>query len=548
MSGPAHTPDPIRHVVLLILENRSFDQMLGSLREIYPGLDGVDPDNPRSNVDMEGRSYVQAPTRIRRLPEWDPHHEVPDVAVQLSDHNGGFVRDFSQKYPDSTPAARACIMGYYPLDFLPATHRLARNFTICERWFASLPGPTWPNRFFALSGTSNGRVNMPGDGTHKLDLPGFFQQTQTTLFDRLNERGIHWKVFFHDIPQSAVLASQRKPHNAARYFYVDQFYEDARGPDADFPQFSFIEPDYLGFEQNDAHPPHDILRSERLVADVYNAIRANEALWASTLLVVICDEHGGFYDHVEPPLAIPPDDCHEEYSFARLGVRVPALLVSPWVDAGVETTQFDHTSLLKYLTDKWGLGPLGRRTAAANSIAVALQRHQPRSVALTRIELTPEELNPQDPEADARALGELSGHQKALQKLGEYLKEQGVEVLPRTVSWLARATMAVREFLLGLQDGLFDVPPDFKVSIAEPDKLATDRDCATRDNVAEFLMRMKRGAPLTIQKRLADPALSDAERRHAVQTLALISKRNFHKEPDAMANAQRWLASRGRPA
>jgi phospholipase C len=102
-------------------------------------------------------------------------------------------------------------MGYYPLDFLPGLHALARNFTICDRWFASLPGPTWPNRFFALTGTSNGRVNMPDDGTHKADLPGFFQQTQDTIFDRLNERAIHWKVYFHDIPQTTCSPTSGSP-------------------------------------------------------------------------------------------------------------------------------------------------------------------------------------------------------------------------------------------------------------------------------------------------------------------------------------------------
>jgi phospholipase C len=197
-------------------------------------------------------------------------------------------------------------MGYYPLNFLPGLHALARNFTICDHWFASLPGPTWPNRFFALTGTSNGRVNMPDDGTHKRDLPGFFQQTQDTLFDRLNDQAVHWKVYFHDIPQTAVLTRQREPHNVARYFYIDEYYDDARGHEEEFPQFCLIEPAYTARAENDDHPPHDIMRSQKLIADVYNALRANDPLWKSTLLIVFYDEHGGFFDHIEPPAATPP--------------------------------------------------------------------------------------------------------------------------------------------------------------------------------------------------------------------------------------------------
>jgi phospholipase C len=131
------------------------------------------------------------------------------------------------------------------------------------------------------------------------------------------------------------------------------------------------------------------MKAEKLIADVYNAIRGNEDLWKSTLLIVFYDEHGGFYDHVEPPSAVPPDEHREEYSFDRLGVRVPSLLVSPWVDRRVEAVQFDHTSVLKYLTEKWQLRPLpSRRVAVARSIGVALTRMTARENTIQRIVLT----------------------------------------------------------------------------------------------------------------------------------------------------------------
>ncbi len=542
MSGAAR--DPIRHVVHLILENRSFDQMLGCLQAVYPQLDGVDPNNPRSNADARGTVFAQTPMTERQMLKWDPHHEVDHVAKQLADHNAGFVRDFSEAYPDSTDTARGYIMGYYPLDFLPALHPLARNFAICDRWFSSLPGPTWPNRFFALSGTSNGRVNMPDDGTHKADLAGYFQQTQNTLFDRLNDAAVHWKVYFHDIPQTTVFAHQRQPHNVARYFYIDQFFRDAAGIESNFPQYCLIEPQFMGYGQNDAHPPHDIMRAEKLIADLYNALRANEALWHSTLFIVMYDEHGGFYDHVEPPPAVPPDDANpKEYSFDRLGVRVPALLISPWVSAGVEHTQFDHTSVLRYLTDKWKLGPLGRRTANATSIGVVLKEPAPRIVPLSRIELSAGDLNPPDPHKEEEAFGAVTSHQAALQKLAGYLEGEAFRNVPIYMAALARIAEALKSGFQTVLEWALGEPTGFPVSLAEPDKLSDQETVQAKDAAAKFIMRAKRYAALGLEDWIRAPNLSPDQRRQSLQTLALISGRNFHKEDgEGLANAQAWLA------
>src|SRR5262245_17428732 len=256
-------------------------------------------------------------------------------------------------------------MGYYPRGTLQALQTLGEHFTVCERWHASVPGPTWTNRLFALSGTSLGRVEMPHPEKLKLNLHRY---EQDTIFDRLNEGKISWVVFHGDVPLSLLFENQRKLKNFARYHSYDSFAEFVEKPEAGFPSFVLIEPDYLGAEANDDHPPHDVVRGERLIADVYNTLRRNDALWNATLLVVLFDEHGGFYDHVAPPAAVPPDEHDEEYDFKLLGLRVPALLVSPWVERTISSTVFDHTSLLRYLIDKWSLGELGARTANANSI------------------------------------------------------------------------------------------------------------------------------------------------------------------------------------
>src|SRR5262249_6189815 len=162
--------------------------------------------------------------------------------------------------PDSGPE-RQYIMGYYGLGFLPALHALARDFTICDHWFASVPGPTWANRFFVLSGTSLGRVKMPEDLKH-LNLHRY---DQPTLFDRLNDQNITCNSYSPDSPVSWTLPHQLDPHNAARYFPIEDFFADARGAEADFPQFCFIEPRYSGVDQNDDHPPHDVMKAQKLI-------------------------------------------------------------------------------------------------------------------------------------------------------------------------------------------------------------------------------------------------------------------------------------------
>jgi phospholipase C len=360
--------DPIEHVVVLMLENRSFDHVIGCLSKEL-GLDGIPKDGePRTNKDPEnGHDYPQE-AGAARVTKYDPRHEAEHVAQQLRNKNGGFVDDFVRSYPRSEESDRREVMRYHDVNTLPALQMLARNFTVCDRWFSSVPGPTWTNRIFVHSGTSLGRVSMP-EGILDANLHWY---DQTTIYDRLNEKGIPWRIYYGDIAQSLVLVHQLEPKNAVNYFKLRTFFEDAAGDSKSFPCYGFIEPAYYPPGANDAHPPHDILGADQLVADVYCALRSNASLWQSTLLVVLFDEHGGLYDHVEPPQAVPPDFHSEEYDFKRLGVRVPSIVISPYALKKVDSTVFDHTSLLKYLIEKWGLGPLGNRTANAQSIAICL--------------------------------------------------------------------------------------------------------------------------------------------------------------------------------
>jgi phospholipase C len=416
--------DPIRHVVVLSLENRSFDHMLGCMQAVIPDLDGVPTVGARRrNVDPAGVIYEQLGGASRVIAP-DPMHETSNVLRQLENGNQGFVSDYARKYPETGPAQRQQVMAYHDVDSLYALHSLARSFAVCDRWFCSVPGPTWTNRLFALSGTSLGRVKMP-TGIFDLNLHRY---DQDTIFDRLRAARRTWRIYFGDFPLTLLFAHQRKLRAVKDYSRMRHFGADAASATEDpksFPEFVFIEPSYLWPSPNDDHPPHDVLEGQRLIANVYGALRANEALWKSTLLVVTYDEHGGFYDHVEPPAAIPPDDHHEEYAFDRLGVRVPAILASPWIRPGVVHDVFDHTSVLRYLCDKWALAPLGRRTAAANSIGVALQLDgAPREDAPIRAGA---------PAAAPRALRalardvlppELNDNQKAILSLSQVLEKE----------------------------------------------------------------------------------------------------------------------------
>ena len=403
--------DPIQHVIVLMLENRSFDHILGDC----PKIKGA---SPLSGINTyKGTSYPQANGAARVIGD-DPKHDTSDVMVQLAAsegvaENGGFVLDYSNGYHDLTNASRAEVMKFHAFQSLPAMHALAEEFTVCDRWFASVPGPTWANRLFALSGTSLGRVEMP-DGIMNLNLHWY---DQPTIFDRLNEVSKRWKVYFGDAPLASLFVHQWEPKNAARLRLMPEFFEDVAGDPASFPDFAFIEPAYMQPGANDAHPPHDILDSDALVASVYNAIRAKDELWQSTLLVVLFDEHGGFYDHVSPPPAIPPDHHREEYSFDRYGLRVPALLISPYVGKGIFSEPLDHTSLLRYLQLKWNLGYLGDRTAAAGTFAAAID-------GAPRVPALPAAPRPsRDSGAvPALALDRLTDHQSAIVALSHVLE------------------------------------------------------------------------------------------------------------------------------
>ena len=368
-----HYASPIEHVVVLMMENAAFDRMLGCMTEVHPALEGVDPAHLHSNPDLDDSVVTQTPTTSRNI-DRDPQHYLPNGLAQLDGGtNQGFVADFARTHPNSTRSERQEIMGYYPRGFLPALHCLAENFVICDHWFSSLPGPTWINRLFAHSGTSLGRISEPGSlFSSKLHLYG-----ERTLYDELHDANVPWRIYFGDVPQSLVLTHQFA--HLGNYRRFAHWHDDIAA--GDLSAYTFIEPTYFGPNENDQHPPHDVMRGDELIADVYNTLRGNPDLFARTVLIVVYDEHGGFFDHVVPPHTVAPDRHTEHYLFDRLGFRVPALLVSPLLDAGVVSTVFDHTSLLRMASNLWpGVKPLGRRAEqASDPLALLTWRGKPRT-------------------------------------------------------------------------------------------------------------------------------------------------------------------------
>jgi phospholipase C len=365
---------PIDHVVVLMMENAAFDRMIGCMKEVHPDLEGVDPAHPYFNPNPDGGDVPQKPTTARNT-DRDPHRYLPNGLAELDDGtNRGFVADFARTHPNSTSSERHEIMAYYPRGFLPALHTLAKHYVIFDHWFSSLPGPTWINRLFAHTGTSLGHVSEPvGLFSRRLHL-----YDERTLYDEMHDAGVPWRIYFGDVPQSLVLTHQIMHLGSYRRFV--HWHDDITK--GDLPAYTFIEPTYFGVTENDQHPPHDVMRGDALIADVYNTLRANPALFERTLLIVMYDEHGGFYDHVVPPPSVAPDGHTEKYSFDRLGFRVPVIFISPLLDPGVVDEVFAHTSLLKMASRLWpGVKPLGRRAEQANDPLASLTwRTTPRTV------------------------------------------------------------------------------------------------------------------------------------------------------------------------
>lgn len=345
--SPAQLLAGIDTVVVLMMENRSFDHFLGALRRdvMYPSrarVDGLVGDE--WNPDPAG---MRVPLhRLETFTPADPPHGWDACHQQWnSGKNDGFVLAHAG-------ASQADVMGYHERAQIPFLYALADRFTICDRWFASVLGPTWPNRYYLHSGTSMG----------KRDNSPFLIGGPATVWERLKEKKLSAKNYTAGLVPfyaGGYIGKLLQLNPAARF---DQFLSDAKA--GTLPAFSMIDPDFL---TNDDHPSHDIQLGQAFMATVIAAL-AQSPQWSRTLLMITYDEHGGFFDHVAPPHAI--DD---QPGFYQLGFRVPGLVIGPTVRAGhVESTQYDHTSVGATLRTRFGIASLSPRMDAAADVSACI--------------------------------------------------------------------------------------------------------------------------------------------------------------------------------
>jgi len=301
-----------------------------------------------------------------------------DVPWPIKESNRGFMYDYGKVAHSSALSGK--IMRCFGADQLPALHALAREFAVCDHWFSSLPGPTWPNRFFIHCATSGGYV----DNTLR-------DYNMDTIFENLSNHGVSWRVYYHDFPQNLALMKQRK-YFWSSYEKFEVFKKNCA--EGALPQYSFIEPRYFNEgddRANDQHPIHGVRLGDAFIADVYECLKSSPH-WNDTLLVITWDEHGGFFDHVLPPATVNPDGKNApEFNFARLGARVPAVLVSPYIPRGtIDKTVYDHSSIPATLKVLFGLPNfLTKRDSRANTFDRSVTLSSPRPIALETLPRIP---------------------------------------------------------------------------------------------------------------------------------------------------------------
>jgi phospholipase C len=309
--------------------------------------------------------------------------------------NQGFVNDYrdallynTYAYGEAPTDPREVMITYTP-EQVPVLSTLARQFAVCDHWYASVPSQTLPNRHFVHAATSGGQVNNTPQA--HCDARTVFNLLQDAIDQGRTE--LSWRVYagtnrneFFSLTR-LVMTQLQDSRLDAGFVPIQQFYEDAAA--GSLPSYAFLEPQFHIPGANDQHPPQDIRPGEQLIADIYNAL-ATSPQWNETLLVITYDEHGGCYDHVAPPNgAAAPDPTRppgqDDFRFNRFGVRVPTVVVSPWIEAGTVCrptgrTPFDHTSVIATVRKCFGLSEaLTERDRAAPDLGCCLTRSQPRS-------------------------------------------------------------------------------------------------------------------------------------------------------------------------
>lgn len=338
---PGKIKGPIKTIVILVMENRSFDHIFGWIKKTRPDIDGLtgqefnyvnasDPNSPKILV-----------TNKANFVDSDPGHSIQAIQEQVFGSNttffdpapmNGFAQQADKMGVDGL--AETVMSGFKP-EFLPVYTELANEFAVFDKWFASVPASTQPNRFFVHSATSHGASsNVRKDLIH-----GF---PQKTIFDSLDENDLSFGIYYQNVPTTMFFKSLRKLKHVNKFHDFDlKFKRDAKN--GKLPNYVVMEQRYFDikhFPANDDHPSHDVALGQNFVKEVYETLRSSPQ-WKEMAFLITYDEHGGFYDHVPTPVSgvpnpdgiIGPDPYY--FRFERLGVRVPTLLISPWIDKGL---------------------------------------------------------------------------------------------------------------------------------------------------------------------------------------------------------------------
>jgi phospholipase C len=371
-SQPHGDQIPVDHIVVLMQENRSFDHYLGQLARRRRGFDG--PRRRASNPNPEGGPP------IRRFHEHS-YCEVADLDHSWNashrQWNGGAMDGFTTTNVDPGDPTGSRTMGYYTARDLPFYYGLLRRFATADRFFCSLLGPTYPNRFYLLAGTSFGHIRN--------DFPSATDPfAQRSVFDLLDEAGIAWKVYYSQIA-FAVLFEHVRDQDAAKLVPIDEYFADAKA--GTLPPVAWVDPVFFGEvnEENDEHPPANVQVGQAFTERVVRAFMASPA-WSRGVLFLTYDEHGGFWDHVPPPPACVPDDVAPNLkpgdtaaAFDRYGFRVPMVAISPFSRRRfVSHTVYDLTSVLRFVETRFDLPALTRRDANADPMLELFDFRRPR--------------------------------------------------------------------------------------------------------------------------------------------------------------------------
>jgi phospholipase C len=342
--SPAELLSGIDHIVVVMMENRTFDHFFGSmtLAEGLP-VDGLT--GSESNQTTQGDPIAVFNTDKWIHDEDPPHGWTASHAQFANGANSGFVTEYqadgAQEYTE--------VMGYYERAQLPVYYGIADQYVLCDRWFASVMGPTWPNRFYLHCADSGGMQSNDS-------ISGI-----ASVFDQLADAGVSHRYYYANLP---FVITYGTPANAPHVAPLSQFYTDAEN--GELPAFCIIDPILTAGPTigNDDHPPADVRDGQAFISVIHDAL-ASSPHWGRCMLVVIYDEHGGFYDHVPPPQTVDANP-----GFEQLGFRIPSFVAGGQVRRGcVNGTVFDHASVAATVAVRWGLEPLNARVAATADLS-----------------------------------------------------------------------------------------------------------------------------------------------------------------------------------